>query len=70
MWVLIVEDEKKVVRALRERLEAEHYDVHVASTGEEGFFLVNHQSFESKEGRGALFRMVLPRTDAVIQRPE
>ena len=44
--VLIVEDEKKVAKALRDGLEAEHYDVSVASTGEEGFFLVNHESFD------------------------
>ena len=44
--VLIVEDEKKVARALREGLEAEHYDVRVAGTGEEGFFLVNQESFD------------------------
>jgi DNA-binding response OmpR family regulator len=44
--VLIVEDEKKVAKALREGLEAEHYDVRVAGTGEEGFFLVNHESFD------------------------
>jgi len=44
--ILIVEDEKKIAKALREGLEAEHYDVHVASTGEEGFFLVNHESFD------------------------
>jgi len=46
MRVLVVEDEKKVARALRESLEAEHYDVRIASTGEEGFFLVNHESFD------------------------
>jgi len=44
--VLIVEDEKKVAKALREGLEAEHYDVRVASSGEEGFFLVNHEVFD------------------------
>jgi DNA-binding response OmpR family regulator len=46
MRVLVVEDERKVARALREGLEAEHYDVRVASTGEEGFFLANHESFD------------------------
>ena len=45
MRVLVVEDEKKVAKALREGLEAEHYDVRVASSGEEGFFLVNHEAF-------------------------
>src|SRR5262247_3142223 len=46
MRVLVVEDEKKVAKALREGLEAEHYDVRVAATGEEGFFLVNHEAFD------------------------
>ena len=46
MRVLIVEDEKKVARALRDGLEAEHYDVPVASTAEEGFSLANHESFD------------------------
>jgi len=46
MRVLVVEDEKKVARALRDGLEAERYDVRVAPTGEEGFFLVNHEAFD------------------------
>src|SRR2546429_4337411 len=46
MRVLVVEDEKKVAKALREGLEAEHYDVRLASSGEEGFFLVNHETFD------------------------
>jgi two-component system, OmpR family, copper resistance phosphate regulon response regulator CusR len=44
--ILIVEDEKKVAKALRQGLEAEHYEVRVAQTGEEGFFLVNNESFD------------------------
>ena len=44
--VLVVEDEKKLARALREGLEAESYEVTVASTGEDGFFLVNHDAFD------------------------
>jgi len=44
--ILIVEDEEKVAKALRDGLEAEHYQVQVAGTGEEGFFLVNHESFD------------------------
>ena len=44
--VLVVEDEKKLARALREGLEAENYEVTVASTGEDGFFLVNHDAFD------------------------
>src|SRR5215467_1325051 len=44
--VLVVEDEKKLARALREGLEAESYEVTVASTGEDGFFLANHDAFD------------------------
>src|SRR6516225_4588843 len=44
--ILVVEDETKVARALREGLEREKYEVVVAPTGEEGFFLVNAQEFD------------------------
>jgi two-component system, OmpR family, copper resistance phosphate regulon response regulator CusR len=43
--ILVVEDEAKVARALREGLEREKYEVVVAPTGEEGFFLVNAEEF-------------------------
>lgn len=46
MRILVVEDETKVAKALKEGLEAEHYEVTVARTGEEGFFLVSAQSFD------------------------
>ncbi|MGA2711602.1 MAG: response regulator transcription factor [Bryobacteraceae bacterium] len=46
MRILIVEDERKVAKALREGLEAESYSVAVAHTGEEGFFLVSSQQFD------------------------
>jgi DNA-binding response OmpR family regulator len=46
MRVLVVEDERKVAKALRDGLETERYEVHVASTGEEGFFLANHEVFD------------------------
>jgi len=36
--ILVVEDEAKVARALREGLEREKYEVVVAPTGEEGSF--------------------------------
>ena len=58
--ILVVEDEQKVAKALREGLEAERYDVDVASTGEEGFFLVNHQSFDL-----VLLDLMLPRRDGI-----
>ena len=44
--ILVLEDEAKVARALREGLEREKYEVVVAPTGEEGFFLVNEQEFD------------------------
>ena len=46
MQILVVEDETKVANALREGLESEHYEVVLASTGEEGFFLVNAKAFD------------------------
>src|SRR5215470_3987523 len=58
--VLVVEDERKVAKALREGLEAEHYDVRVASTGEEGFFLANHESFDL-----VVLDLMLPRRDGL-----
>jgi DNA-binding response OmpR family regulator len=44
--LLVVEDEPKVARALREGLEAEGYAVGVARTGEEGFFLATSEPFD------------------------
>jgi DNA-binding response OmpR family regulator len=46
MRILVVEDEAKVARALKEGLEGEHYDVVVAKTGEEGFFRANAEMFD------------------------
>ena len=46
MRILVIEDEPKVGRALREGLQAEDYDVTLAPTGEEGFFLASSQSFD------------------------
>jgi two-component system copper resistance phosphate regulon response regulator CusR len=58
--ILVVEDDRKVARALREGLQAEHYDVRVASNGEEGFFLVNHETFDV-----VLLDLMLPRRDGI-----
>jgi two-component system, OmpR family, copper resistance phosphate regulon response regulator CusR len=44
--ILVVKDEAKVARALREGLRREKYEVVVAPTGEEGFFLVNAEEFD------------------------
>lgn len=46
MRILVIEDETKVARALKEGLEAEHYEVAVAKTGEEGFFRANAEMFD------------------------
>ncbi len=46
MRILVIEDETKVARALREGLEGEHYEVAVARTGEEGFFRANAEVFD------------------------
>jgi DNA-binding response OmpR family regulator len=44
--ILVIEDEPKVGRALKQGLEGEHYDVAVATTGEEGFFRLNAETFD------------------------
>jgi len=58
--ILIIEDEKKVANALREGLEAEHYEVTIAATGEDGFFLANQGSFDL-----LLLDLMLPRRDGI-----
>ena len=60
MRVLVVEDEKKVAKALREGLQAEQYDVRVAGSGEEGFFLVNHEAFDC-----VVLDLMLPHRDGL-----
>ncbi len=56
MRILIVEDEKKVANALREGLQAEHYEVEIAATGEEGFFLASQAFSELLARIRALLR--------------
>lgn len=46
MRILVVEDERKVAHALKEGLEAEQYEVMLAYTGEEGFYLINAEAFD------------------------
>jgi DNA-binding response OmpR family regulator len=46
MKILVVEDEQKVARAIKNGLEAEHYEVTLALSGEEGFFLLQAQQFD------------------------
>ena len=56
MRILIIEDEKKVANALR----AEHYEITIAATGEEGFFLASQGSFDL-----LLLDLMLPRRDGI-----
>lgn len=46
MRILVVEDDAKVAGALQKGLTEEHHDVEIASTGEEGFFLVSRERFD------------------------
>jgi DNA-binding response OmpR family regulator len=44
--VLVVEDERKLAQVVESALRAEHYDVVVAATGEDGFFRANAEVFD------------------------
>jgi two-component system copper resistance phosphate regulon response regulator CusR len=44
--ILVVEDEPKLGKALQEGLQSEQYGVALAHTGEEGFYLVQTESFD------------------------
>ncbi len=44
--ILLVEDEAKVARALKEGLTAEGYEVEAAGTGEEAFFLLSTRAYD------------------------
>lgn len=46
MQILVIEDEPKVAEALREGLEAEHYDVTVVHRGEDGFYEASARTFD------------------------
>ena len=46
MRVLVVEDERKLAQVVASALAAEHYDVVVAHTGEDGFFRANAEAFD------------------------
>ena len=46
MRILVVEDEHKLGKALQEGLQSEQYGVVLAHTGEEGFYLVQTESFD------------------------
>jgi two-component system, OmpR family, copper resistance phosphate regulon response regulator CusR len=46
VYILVVEDERKMAQALQEGLEADGYSVRVAHTGEEGFYLIQAREFD------------------------
>jgi DNA-binding response OmpR family regulator len=46
MKILVVEDEPKVGKALLEGLKVDGYEVTLAQTGEDGFFIANSGSFD------------------------
>jgi len=58
--ILVIEDEKKVAKALQEGLEAERYEVRMAADGEEGFSLASRDSFDL-----VLLDLSLPRRDGI-----
>jgi DNA-binding response OmpR family regulator len=58
--ILVIEDEKKVAKALQEGLEAERYEVRMAADGEEGFLLASRDSFDL-----VLLDLMLPRRDGM-----
>src|SRR5882672_5696967 len=58
--ILVVEDEKKVAKALQEGLEAEGYAVTIAGDGELGFEFVGRQAFDL-----VLLDLALPRRDGI-----
>jgi len=58
--ILVVEDEAKVARALREGLQREHYEVSIARTGEDGFFQMTEQEFDF-----VILDIMLPKRDGL-----
>ncbi len=60
MRILVVEDEKKIARAIRQGLESQHYEVAVAHSGEEGFFRISSERFDL-----VLLDLMLPGRDGL-----
>jgi len=44
--ILVVEDERKLAQVVASALQAQHYDVVIAPTGEDGFFRANAETFD------------------------
>ena len=60
MHILVIEDEKKVAKALSEGLEAEGYEVTTAADGEEGLQLASRSAFDL-----LILDLALPRRDGI-----
>jgi two-component system copper resistance phosphate regulon response regulator CusR len=60
MEILVVEDEAKVAEALKEGLEREDYEVTLARTGEEGYYVLGTRSFDL-----VVLDLMLPGRDGV-----
>jgi len=60
MHILVIEDEKKLAQAIQESLEHEHYEVTLAHTGEEGFFLLHAQHVDL-----VILDLMLPGRDGI-----
>jgi two-component system copper resistance phosphate regulon response regulator CusR len=60
MHILVIEDQRKIAHALREGLQAHDYSVSLASTGEEGFYLLSSQEFDL-----VILDLMLPGRDGI-----
>jgi two-component system copper resistance phosphate regulon response regulator CusR len=60
MHILVIEDEPKVANAILKGLESENYQVSMAATGEEGYFLATTQAFDL-----VLLDLMLPGRDGL-----
>ena len=60
MKILIIEDEKKVLKLLKEGLEEEHYTVDTASDGETGFLLASSKNYDL-----IILDILLPKKDGI-----
>jgi two-component system copper resistance phosphate regulon response regulator CusR len=56
--ILVIEDERKLAAAIKEGLQSDAYEVDVAHTGEEGFYLLCKQPFDL-----AILDVMLPGRD-------
>lgn len=60
MRILVVEDERKIAESLKKGLEAEGYQVAIATSGEDGFFCLTTEEFDLM-----LLDLMLPGRDGI-----